>query len=183
MSNVKIKEIPYSERYVHLAIDKNVLTGPMTANLKCLYEFINRNSPGNSSFQYGNAARAILKKARTLAGSRRYIISKKQVLSLVRANGDEYAISIKIPYASDYIFKAIFEIFEGYKNNPVVSVPPEILGLYGKIRREVFFSIQSEQYEYKLKHNLLNERDDLDEIRKALLNDLCSDECALGKQV
>lgn len=183
MSDVKIRTIPFNERYVNLVLDDNILLGPMIANLKCLYEFIDKNSTGNSNYKYGNAYRDILKKARYLAGSRKYIISKKQVASLIRATGVEYASSIKIPYASDYIFRAIFEIFEGYRNNPVVSIPSEIMELYGKVRRDVFYGIQSSQYEYKLTHNMLNRREDLRALRRALLNDLCSEECSLGKRV
>lgn len=183
MSHVKIKEIPFNERYVNLALDEGILTGPMLANLKCLYEFIGRNSPGNCSNNDGNAFRAILKKARTFAGSRKYIISKRQVAALIRAKGGEYASSIKIPYASDYIFRAIFEIFDGYRNNPLVAIPPEIMNIYGQVRRDVFYGIQSSQYEYKYTHNLLNDREDLRDIRRDLLNDLCSEDCTLGKQV
>lgn len=183
MSHVKIKEIPFNERYVNLALDEGILIGPMTANLKCLYEFIDQNSPGNSAWKYGNAYRAILKKARSFAGSRKYIISKRQVAALIRAEGEEYASSTKIPYACDYIFKAIFEIFDGYKNNPVVSIPPEIINIYGQVRRDVFFAIQSSQYEYKYMHNMLNEREDLRNIRRHLLNDICADDCSLGKWV
>lgn len=183
MSNVKIKDIPFNERYVNLALDDNILLGPMTANLKCLYEFIDKNSPGNSCWEYGNAYRAILKKARFLAGSRKYIISKKQVAALINPEGKEYASSTKIPYASDYIFRAIFEIFDGYRNDSVVSIPPELLALYGKVRRDVFFSIQSSQYQYKFANNMLNQRENLRDIRRALLNDLCSDDSTLGKRV
>lgn len=183
MANVKIKDIPFDERYVDLYLDDGILLGPMVANLRCLYEFIDRNAPGNSAWKYGNAYRAILRKARSLAGTRRYIISKKQVAALINPKGKEYAISIKIPYSSEYIFKAIFEIFDGYRRNEQVVIPSEIETMYGKLRREVFFLTQSEQYRYKFEHNLLNSREELRDIRRALVNDLCSDDCSLGKKV
>lgn len=185
MSNVKIKEIPFNERYVNLALDDNIQIGPMTANLKILYEFLDKNEHGTymSNYKYGNAYRAILKKARMLAGSRKYIISKKQVVALIKPKTSRGCSSTKIPYASDYIFRAIFEIFDNYKNDPMVSIPPELMVLYGKVRREVFYGIQCSQYEYKYTHNILNDREDLKNIREALLNDLCSEKCALGKWV
>lgn len=79
MSNVKIKDIPFNERYVNLALDDNILLGPMTANLKCLYEFINKNSPGNSCWKYGNAYRAILKKARFWQGAESILFPRNKL--------------------------------------------------------------------------------------------------------
>lgn len=127
MPHVIISEIPFNEKYVNLALDEGILIGPMTANLKRVYEFIDENSPGNSVWKYVNAYRAILKKARSFAGSRKYIISKRQVAALVSVEGEEYASSTKIPYASDYIFEAIFEILDGYINDPTVSIPPQLM--------------------------------------------------------
>lgn len=185
MSNVKIKKIPFNERYVNLALADNIHLGAMTANLKALYEFIDKNEHGRytSIYEYGNAYRAILKRARLLAGSRKYIISKRQVAALINPIISQNGFSTKIPYACDYIFRAIFEIFDNYKNDPMVSIPSELTRLYGKIRRDAFYSIQCSQYEYAYMHNLLNDREELREIREALLNDLCSEECALGKRV
>ena len=121
----------------------------MTANLRILYEFLDEVLPGKSHFKYGNASRAILKEARRIAGHRKRIISKKQVLALVRyydykgkavdtipKDGEHY--SIKIPYSSGYIFQAIFnifDIFDIYKKE--VLVPSEIRDCYGIVRRIV----------------------------------------------
>lgn len=186
MSNVKLKEIPFGERYVKLIIDGHFQGGPMVANLRRLYEFIGTNSPGNPKYTFGNGCRAILRKARTLAGYRTYMISKKQVFQLVNAycNRDDDTVEyVKIPYASDYIFRAIFSILDEYKATKGVVVPLEITELYGKIRREVFYAEQSRQYHRKYEEGLLNNRPELDELRRELLNDLCSEACALGRKV
>lgn len=191
MNHIKTKDIPFNERYIHLALDDHVNPNQMTANLQKLYGYLDSVLPGNSFGRYGNASRAILKKARQIAGNRGRIISKKQVLSLVRfydyggriiqsfPESDRH-YSIKIPYSSGYIFQAIFSIFEEYKTNNTISIPNEISACYGKIRRDVFYLSQCQQYEYKFKNNLLNNRPELYELRENLLNDLCSVECALG---
>jgi hypothetical protein len=182
MSNVKIESIPLNERYVNIIIDKCPKMDNMTDNLKLIYELINDNSTGYGR-EYGKAYRAILKKARRLAGKRKYIISKKQVASLIRSYSDGDCVSVKIPYASDYIFRAIFDIFDLLKADSNVIIPSEIVSLYGENRRESFYDVQSSQYEYKFTHNLLNERDELTSIRKELVNDLCTEKCSLGKRV
>lgn len=187
MSNVKIKDIPFMERYVKLVIEGDVHRGTIVANLRCLYEFIGKNSPGNPQYEFGNACRVILKRARNLAGYRKYIISKRQVIELVEGHcdnrNDEIVEYIKIPYASDYIFRAIFDIFEEYKNEGVISIPSEIAQKYGNVRRDVFYDEQSRQYHYKYINGLLNDRLELSELRENLLNDLCSRTCALGRKV
>lgn len=184
MSHVKIAEIPFNERYVNLALENDISAGPLVANLKCLYSFIDKNSPKVSKWEYGNAYRAILNKARTLAGSKRsHIISKRQVAALINPQVREgIAMSTKIPYSADYIFRAIFMIFDDFKNDPAVSIPSELMALYGEVRREVFYREQSKKYEYAIKNGLLKKRDELEDIRRKLANDLCSDDCALGKR-
>lgn len=84
MSQIKLKDIPFNDRYVYLRLDGNLAAESLVANLKHLYWFIDQNEPGVYSWQNGKAFRAILKEARRLAGNRRsYIISKKQVTSLI----------------------------------------------------------------------------------------------------
>lgn len=182
MASVRIQNIPFNERYVHMVLDPYILTESATYNLRLLYEFIDNNSPGKSTGKNGKAYRIILKRARELAGSRRRIISKRQVAALIKVIKKETGQSIKIPYASEYIFRAVFDTFEKYKDDKSIIVPPEIIMLYGKVRREVFYNKQSEQYKYKYENGLLNDREELKEIRKALLNDICSEECSLGKE-
>ena len=187
MSNVKTKDVPFCERYVNLVLDGDILRGPMIANLKCLYEFIGKNSPGNPKYELGNGCRAILQKARSLAGCRAHIISKRQVIALIDAQcagkTNDIVEYIKIPYTNDYIFRTIFDILDGYKNNTSVSIPDEISRLYGKIRRDVFYGEQSKQYQRKYNGGLLRDRPELSDLRRNLLNDLCSEECALGRKV
>ena len=166
-----------------MELDNHILIEPMISNLKILYEFIDKNSPGNSKWKYENGYRNILRKARVYDGSRKYIISKRQVASLINAYTKKGISYVRIPYSADYIFRAIFDIFESYKQDPSVSIPPNIEILYKKIRRDVFYREQSEQYEYKLTHNILLRREEeIEEIRYALLNDICSDECTIGKE-
>ena len=181
MSNIKTKDIPFNERYVYLALNGDFLAESVTHNLRCLYEFIDKCTPGGNTWKYGNAYRVILYEARKLAGYRKNIISKRQVCSLIRTIENKDVTVVKIPYSCDYIFRAIFSIFERYKKDASISVPPEIEAFYSQLRRTVFYSKQSEQYEYKFTHNILENKENLRKIRVALLNDLCSDECALGR--
>lgn len=184
MSQIKLKDIPFNDRYVYLRLDGNLAAESLVANLKHLYWFIDQNEPGVYSWQNGKAFRAILKEARRLAGNRRsYIISKKQVTSLITIFVDkEGGVSVKIPYSADYIFRAIFSVFDKYKQSSSVPISPELVALFGKVRREVFYKEQSDKYEYAVKNDLLNKRDELFDIRKKLVNDLCTGDCTLGKR-
>lgn len=181
MAFVKMKDIPFDERYVLIMINDNVLTEAITYDLRLLYEFIDKHAPEKSHWKFGKAYRMILRRAKEKAGYRKYIISKRQVASLInvyKKNNDQY---IKIPFASEYIFYAIFSIFEEFSSDPSISIPQNIKASYGRVRREVFYKSQSNQYEYDYKHGLLSERPELEDIRKNLLNDICSEECSLGK--
>lgn len=91
-------------------------------------------------------------------------------------------MSVKIPYSADYIFRAIFSVFDKYKQSSSVPISPELVALFGKVRREVFYKEQSDKYEYAVKNDLLNKRDELFDIRKKLVNDLCTGDCTLGKR-
>ena len=181
-ANVNPKCIPFRERYVNLALDHIVLSESMVSNLKCLYEFIDNNTQGNSTWKYGNAYTIILKRARAIAGNRKSIISRRQVKELIKIHDNGMDLNVKIPYASEYIFCAIFDIYEQYRKDASVIIPPELSKAHGEIRREIFYKEQCEQYKYKLKNQLLDDRPELKKIRLALLNDLCSDDCSLGKE-
>lgn len=182
MANVKLKCISLSERYVKLALDQNILSESMVLNLKRIFEFIDNNTQGYSTWKYGNAYTVILKRARDIAGNRKHIISKKQVKELLKTHGKGMDLSVKIPYAAEYIFCAIFDIYDKYRSDTSIIIPPELAYAHGEIRRELFYKEQCEQYRYKFTHQLLNERPELEELRFALLNDLCSEDCSLGKE-
>ena len=182
MAWVKTKDIPFNERYVYMVLDQVVLDKPLISNLEMLYEFIDIQLSPKRVFKNGSAYTLILKRAREIAGYRKNIISRRQVKAIINVQRRKNDICIRIPYASEYIFKAIFDIFEGYKKDPSINIPPEIEKCYGQIRREVFYCKQCEQYKYKFTNNLLNDRNELRELRHSLLNDICSEECSLGKE-
>lgn len=182
MSNVKMRQIPFDERYIYLALDQDIFPDSIVIKLRLIYGLIDKQFENDFAGEYGNAYRAILRKARELAGNRKYIISKRQVASLIKIYEKNDISYIRIPYACDYIFRAILALFEEYKNDVTMDISKEIQVLYGNIRRDIFYKTQSEQYKYKYTHNLLSEREELKDIRRALLNDLCSDECAIGKR-
>lgn len=180
MAFVKTKDIPFNERYVSLPIENHSIED-MTENLRLLYNFIDNNAPGNSIYKNGNAYRWILKKARYRAGNHKHIISKKQVAALIGENRG-YGNRTKIPYTSGYIFEAIFQIFDELRNDTTIEIPQKLVLLYGNTRREVFYRVQSNEYNYRYTHNNLDERCELAKIRKSLLNDLCANNSALGKR-
>lgn len=185
MAEVKLKDIPFDERYIKLIVYDVNEPNTIVANLRCLFNFIgNVEGEFRPEYSIGTASRAILKRARRIAGNRKYIISKRQVLSLLKAETNieiNNTVIIKIPYASEYIFKAIFDIFNEYRNRNVI-IPDEFINLYGSVRRDIFYNEQSNQYRYDYENNLLADREELTELRRRLLNDLCSEICALGRE-
>ena len=130
MSNVKTKDVPFCERYVNLVLDGDILRGPMIANLKCLYEFIGKNSPGNPKYELGNGCRAILQKARALAGCRAHIISKRQVIALIDAQcagkTNDIVEYIKTYFPEKYDAGIIYHVHNGYL---MVYVSTGIIGI------------------------------------------------------
>lgn len=70
--------------------------------------------------------RAILKEARRFAKRNKRIISKRQVHELIKVYEREDGVWVKIPYASGYIFRAIFSLMDKYKEQS--EVPVNIVG-------------------------------------------------------
>lgn len=173
MSKVDTKEIKCFDRYITIMMfgqfDHPKI---LTSNLELLYEFIDKQvSGGVNSKGYGNGMRAILKEARKYARYNKRIISKRQVHELIKIHEKADEVWVKIPYASDYIFRAIFSLVNKYREQ---GEPPEVITtMYGKRRRDVFYKDQTYSF-----NKICSNNDP--EIKKALNYDLNSDGCALG---
>lgn len=145
MSAVKINEIKFNYRYVSVELFGQFNNyKEVVGNLESLYEYIDKKEGGNSFYKYGKAYRKILKMARAYAGARGYIISKRQVSNLIKVYDKAGVVYVKIPYAADYIFRAIFTIFEQYRTEE--DIPENIVQLLGKFRRECFYKEQCFSY-------------------------------------
>ena len=96
-------------------------------------------------FPYGNVYKAIKEKANRLMGRSDAKISKRQVASLRKYytifGTNEY---IKIPYRLYYIFKAVFEIVDILRVD--YPLPDDLENFVGKVRRDIFYSEQSELF-------------------------------------
>lgn len=178
MSRVKTKDIDFNNRYYKVALfgnyaDPNVIK----SNLEKLYAYIDEKEGGNLHFKYGKAYRKILMLARGYAGAHKYIISKRQVANLIKVYSNDELQYIKIPYAADYIFRAIFSILTTYRNNGNNDIPTDIVQMFGKLRRDCFYKEQS------LSLAEICRRSEVEPIVRELNDDLNSEECSLGREV
>ena len=143
MGKVKTKDIDFNDRYAYVELfGLEVDTEKIVANLKDLYAYIDAEE-GNSLYLYGKAYRHIQSIARAYAGRRSWIISKKQVSNLIKVHQKDGKKYVKIPYASDYIFRAIFTILDEYKEQGK-NIPEKIQKMFGLIRRDCFYKDQAE---------------------------------------
>ena len=175
MSKVKVKDIGLSDRYANTELfGTDNEPDKIIGNLKELYAYIDTKE-GFSIYQYGNAYRKILKLARAYAGRHSRIISKRQISNLIKIHRKEDVEYVKIPYAADYIFKAIFAIFDEYKKTED-DIPEHIKNMFGLSRRDCFYKKQCDSYAR------VYEEGDM-QIRKDLQHDINSERCALGGKV
>lgn len=182
MGNVKTRDIDFNHRY-----SKTMLFGDLDNpyeikdNLEKLYAYIDKKEGGNPLFKYGKAYRKILMLARGFAGSRKYIISKRQVANLIKVyKGDktnDNTYYVKIPYAANYIFQAIFTILEIYKEENVNDIPEDIINMFGQLRRDCFYKEQC------LSYNQFCTQHDTSQIQRSLNDDLNSEESLLERKV
>lgn len=175
MSYVKTKDIDFNCRYVNTELFGEFDdVKKLTSNLEKIYAYIDDKEGGSIIRPYGKAYRKILKLARAYAGARGYIISKRQVANLIKVYEDKGELYVKIPYAVDYIFKAIFTIIEEYKMEDT-NIPDDIKNMFGLIRRDYFYKEQS--FSYSRIYRRSEER-----IRYNLNMDLNSENCTLERR-
>lgn len=84
---------------------------------------------------------------------------------------------VKIPYTADYLFRAIFKILDYYKKDDLRDIPEEIVSMFGQLRRNCFYDLQS----FSCKR--LCESIDITNIQRQLNDDLNSETFTLGKIV
>lgn len=143
LSKVNLGDINFFERYVSVELFGCDTEEEVVGNLRKIYEFIDCVEGGVPWFPMGAAYRKIKKTAREKYGrSKKYIISKRQVKNLIVIHKYKDTKFVKIPFTSDYIFKAIFFILEEYKEDEI-DIPPYIEMFRGKLRRFCFYNNQS----------------------------------------
>ena len=175
MSKVKTKDIDFNLRYANIELfGSNIDSEIIVKNLRELYKYIDFKE-GASVYPYSKAYRRILKLARAQAGRRSWIISKRQIANLIKVHYKEDMVYVKIPYAADYIFKAIFLILDEYKENGE-DFPENIQNMFGLLRRDCFYKTQCDSYARVYKKGNMK-------IQESLQYDLNSENGVLAKKV
>lgn len=170
MSKVNIKKITYP--YINIELLNKDCAEDIGANLSQLYLYIDRHKNMGSTYEYGNAYRAIKEKANNLMGRKDIKISKRQVISVRRyftiLGTNKY---IKVPYTLYYIFKAIFEIVDDLKAE--YPLPDELKKFVGQIRRDIFYKEQSDLFAIWYPEHR-------DELTRGLYDDIFANKSILG---
>ncbi len=150
MSKVKMEDITYP--YINIRLTDEDMAARVGVNLSSLYLYIDSHVNLGRLFEYGNAYKAIKEKAKELTGRGDVKISKRQVASLRKyftiLGTNKY---IKIPYRLYYIFKAIFEIVDVLRIT--YPLPTDLEVFVGQMRREIFYSEQSELFDEWYRQN------------------------------
>lgn len=170
-SKVNLDEITYRYVKIHTLEGQDEDIG---VNLEKVYLYIDQHKNMGSIFLYGNAYRAIRKRATKLIGRGDMKVYKREVTSLVRCITKKHNEKfIRIPYKMFFIFEAIFEIVDELKIQ--YPLPEEIENFVGKIRRECFYEIQSSLYKDWYKGNESS-------LTKALYDDIFSGNSILSEK-
>lgn len=143
MSKINAADITYP--YINIKLPDEETAEKIGVNLSRLYLYIDEHINMGRIFPYGNVYKAIKEKANRLMGRSDAKISKRQVASLRKYytifGTNEY---IKIPYRLYYIFKAVFEIVDILRVD--YPLPDDLENFVGKVRRDIFYSEQSELF-------------------------------------
>lgn len=172
MSKVDVTQITYP--YINIKVSDDKLAEKIGVNLSKLYLYIGEHKNMGRVSTYGNAYKAIRLRANRLLGRNDVKISKREVVSLRKyktiLGGTKY---IKIPYKLFYIFKAIFQIVDELKIEYPLS--DELENFVGKVRRDIFYQVQSELYSEWYKANK-------DDLTRGLHDDIFAGNTILSKE-
>lgn len=150
MSKVNIEDITY--KYINIRLTDEDMASKLGVNLSSLYSYIDEHKNMGRLFPYGNAYKAIKETANRLTGRKDIKISKRQIASLRKyftiLGTNKY---IKIPYRLYYIFKAVFEIVDDLRIT--YPLPTDLEAFVGQMRREIFYSEQSELFDEWYRQN------------------------------
>ncbi|MCD7882755.1 MAG: hypothetical protein LUI87_03465 [Lachnospiraceae bacterium] len=179
MPRIKFEEVKYI-RYQRIAL-LDVDANNAGVNLKQLYLYIGRHKNYGRN-EMGNAYMAIREEANRKYSRRYNRFSKREVSSLIRIfNNPSISKSnrfyyVKIPYRQAYLFRIIFQLVEEMKGQ--YDLPVDLKEQVGKIKRDVFYREQSQQYEIWYKENEENQS----ALNRYLFDDLFSAGCPLSSK-